>query len=91
MNLILVNLYVNTVIKSKIFLFLENKKELREKQKHDHFQNWVKTNNNEEKLNILLNKVFTVINDSPYEFKDENQFKDELATFIYNLTLNAKT
>lgn len=70
--------------------FLKNKKELREKEKHKHFQNWVKTNNNEDKLNILLNKVHTVINDSPYEFKDENQFKDELATFIYNLTLNAK-
>jgi hypothetical protein len=70
--------------------FLEKKKELREKEKHDHFQNWVKTDNNEEKLNILLNKVNTIIADSPYEFKDLNQFKDELATFIYKLTLNAK-
>ena len=57
---------------------------------NQHFQNWVKTNNNEEKLNILLNKLHTVINDSPYELKDVNQFKDELATFIYNLTLDAK-
>ena len=70
--------------------FLEKKKELREKEKHDHFQNWVKTDNNEEKLNTLLNKVNTIIADSPYEFKDLNQFKDELATFIYKLTLNAK-
>lgn len=70
--------------------FLDNKKELREKQKHEHFQNWVKTNNNEQKLNILLNKVHTLIDESPYEFKDKNQFKDELATFIYNLTFNAK-
>ena len=70
--------------------FLKKKKELREKEKHDHFQNWVKTDNNEEKLNTLLNKVNTIIADSPYEFKDLNQFKDELATFIYKLTLNAK-
>ena len=70
--------------------FIENKKKIREEEKHEHFQNWIKTNNNEEKLNILLNKIHTVINESPYEFKDKNRFKDELATFIYNLTLNAK-
>ena len=69
--------------------FLDNKKELREKQKHEHFQNWVKTNNNEQKLMILLKKVNTLIDESPYEFKDKNLFKDELATFIYNLTFNA--
>ena len=53
------------------------------------FQDWVNTDDNELKLNIFLNQIYDVIDKSEYELKDKKAFKDEFATFIYKLTINA--
>ena len=69
--------------------FCEKQKELRERDKINHFHKWVKTNDNEKKLFILLDQINIAFKDSGYEFKDKKAFKDELATFIYKLSHNA--
>ena len=53
------------------------------------FQDWVNSNDNELKLTMFLNQIYDVIDKSEYELKDKKAFKDEFATFIYKLTLNA--
>ena len=53
------------------------------------FQDWVNSNDNELKLNTFLNQIYDIIDKSEYELKDKKAFKDEFATFIYKLTLNA--
>ena len=67
-------------------------KRQRENRRHSssfNFQNWVNSNDNELKLNTFLNQIYDIIDKSEYELKDKKAFKDEFATFIYKLTLNA--
>ena len=69
--------------------FCKMQNEIRTKNKHKHFQDWVKTNDNELKINMLLDHIHEALDNSPYELKDKNEFKDEFATFIYKLSHNA--
>ena len=69
--------------------FCKIQDEIRTKDQHKHFQDWVKTNDNELKLHMLLNHIHEALDNSPYELKNKNEFKDEFATFIYKLSHNA--
>ena len=69
--------------------FIISQTKIRKERQEKDFQNWVKTNDNEMKLFSLLNIINKAIETSPYELKNKNAFKDELATFIYNLTIDA--
>tara|TARA_B100000575_G_scaffold81464_2_gene64099 strand:- start:9739 stop:9975 length:237 start_codon:yes stop_codon:yes gene_type:complete len=69
--------------------FCKKQKEIREREKINHFHKWVNTNDNEKKLFILLDQINIAFKDSEYKFKDKKEFKDELATFIYKLSHNA--
>ena len=67
--------------------FVESQQKNREADKQAHFKKWLNTNNNEQLLFSLLNQIDECIDNNGYTFK--NEFKDELATFIYKLTWNA--
>ena len=69
--------------------FCKRQREIRRHFEEERFQDWVNTDDNELKLNLFLNQIYHVIGKSEYELKDKKAFKDELATFIYKLTLNA--
>ena len=65
--------------------FIEKRKKDREVQRKNDFYKWVCHNNNEDKLYSLLKDINKCLETSSYELKDKKLFKDELATFIYNL------
>tara|TARA_B110000003_G_scaffold55145_1_gene55194 strand:- start:14812 stop:15048 length:237 start_codon:yes stop_codon:yes gene_type:complete len=69
--------------------FVESQQKNREADKQAHFKKWLNTNNNEQLLFSLLNQIDECIDNNGYTFKNKNEFKDELATFIYKLTWNA--
>lgn len=69
--------------------FCKRKSQNRDDRLKRSFQDWVNTDDNELKLNLFLNQIYDVIGKSEYELKDKKAFKDEFATFIYKLTLNA--
>ena len=67
--------------------FVKSQQKNREEERQAHFKKWVNTNNNEQLLFSLLNQIEQCIDNNEYTLKDKNEFKDELATFIYKLTL----
>tara|TARA_Y100000385_G_scaffold149400_1_gene154944 strand:+ start:259 stop:495 length:237 start_codon:yes stop_codon:yes gene_type:complete len=69
--------------------FVKSQQKNREEDKQAHFKKWLNTNNNEQLIFSLLNQIEECIDNNEYTFKNKNEFKDELATFIYKLTLNA--
>jgi len=69
--------------------FCKRQSQTRDDRLKRSFQDWVNTDDNELKLNLFLNQIYDVIGKSEYELKDKKAFKDELATFIYKLTINA--
>tara|TARA_B100000902_G_C26787509_1_gene658142 strand:+ start:310 stop:546 length:237 start_codon:yes stop_codon:yes gene_type:complete len=69
--------------------FCKRQRENRRFLEEESFQDWVNADDNELKLTMFLNQIYDVIDKSEYELKDKKAFKDEFATFIYKLTLNA--
>jgi len=69
--------------------FVKSQQKNRDEDKQAHFKKWLNTNNNEELLFSLLNQIEQCIDYNDYTLKNKNEFKDELATFIYKLTYNA--
>ena len=69
--------------------FCKRQRENRRFLEKESFQDWVNADDNELKLTMFLNQIYDVIDNSKYELKDKKAFKDEFATFIYKLTLNA--
>ena len=69
--------------------FVKSQQKNREEERQAHFKKWVNTNNNEQLLFSLLNQIEQCIDNNEYILKDKNEFKDELATFIYKLTFDA--
>ena len=69
--------------------FVKSQQKNREEDKQAHFKKWLNTNNNEQHLFSLLNQIEQSIDNNEYTLKDKNEFKDELATFIYRLTYDA--
>ena len=69
--------------------FCKRQRENRRHLEEESFQDWVNADDNELKLNLFLNQIYDIIDKSEYELKDKKAFKDEFATFIYKLTLNA--
>ena len=65
--------------------FMEKRKENRELQRKEDFEDWLQLNNNKDKIFELLSDITKCLKNSKYELKDKKQFKDELATFIYYL------
>jgi hypothetical protein len=70
--------------------FCKLQEERRTKEQQEHFYKWVKTDDNEFKLHMFLDQIYTTIDNSPYELINKKEFKDEFATFIYKLTYNAQ-
>ncbi len=69
--------------------FVKSQQKNRDEDKQAHFKKWLNTNNNEELLFSLLNQIEQCIDYNDYTLKNKNEFKDELATFIYRLTYDA--
>ncbi len=69
--------------------FVKSQQKNRDEDKQAHFKKWLNTNNNEELLFSLLSQIEQCIDYNDYTLKNKNEFKDELATFIYKLTYNA--
>ena len=69
--------------------FVKSQQKNSDEDKQAHFKKWLNTNNNEELLFSLLNQIEQCIDYNDYTLKNKNEFKDELATFIYKLTYNA--
>ena len=69
--------------------FCKKQAQYRDELHQKNFQDWVNSNDNKLKLTIFLDQIYDVIDKSEYELKNKKEFKDEFATFIYKLTLNA--
>ena len=55
------------------------------------FLEWLKTKDNYCLCVGFYNEIKDMIKSSNYALKDEKQFKNELASFLYRLTIDAKT
>lgn len=69
--------------------FCKSQEERRTKDRQEKFYKWVKTDDNENKLHMFLDQIYTVIDNSQYELINKKEFKDEFATFMYKVTYNA--
>ena len=72
---------------------LNRLKESRQKQEDAKFQKWLNTHAADYKIRFILTKLLEDINkkvkDNGYVITDENQLKNEIATFIYRQSDNA--
>ena len=78
----------------KLTRLLENLKIYRDKRKKERFENWLNTNidkldnSNSKKvkdvLHYMMNNIKDLVEANSYIITDENQLKNEVATFIYN-------
>ena len=63
----------------------------REQQKNRNFQNWLKKENEDGTPNTqfilwFIDEIKIILKHYKYDITDEKRFKDEIATFIYNLS-----
>jgi hypothetical protein len=66
--------------------------DLKQKQRNRHFQSWTnkKTDNepdalvNKDVINNYIYELKNFLNYNHYKIKDDKQFKDEIASYIYN-------
>ena len=69
----------------------ENLQKTRERQRDRDFQDWLKMQNEDGLPNTrfvlwFIDEVKLILNHYKYDITDEKRFKDEIATFIYNLS-----
>jgi len=69
----------------------ENLEKSRQKQKDQNFQNWLREQNEDGAPNTrfilwFIDEIKTILKHYKYDITDEKRFKDEIATFIYNLS-----
>ncbi len=86
-----------SIIEEKFFKEL-NKQRLEdyENEKQRKFHNWLqKTDynniNNNSKIKLFINKILLILKHKSYKIDNEKLFKDEIATLIYNLSVNEKS
>ena len=66
-------------------------RDMRQRHRRENFQEWLKACNEDEVPNIkfvkwFINDIREVLKHCQYEITDEKTFKDEIASFIYNLS-----
>ena len=69
----------------------ESLEKTREEQRNLNFQNWLKMENEDWGPNTrfilwFLDEIKIILKHYKYDITDEKRFKDEIATFIYNLS-----
>lgn len=67
--------------------------QLREKQRDRDFQNWLKKRNDDDVpnfcfINWFMDEIKNVLHQYKYDITNEKRFKDEIATFIYKLSVH---
>lgn len=69
----------------------ESLEKTREEQRNRNFQNWLKKQNEDGTPNTqfilwFIDEINIILKHYKYDITDEKRFKDEIATFIYNLS-----
>ena len=69
----------------------ENLEKTRERQRDRDFQNWLKKRNEDGVPNTkfilwFIEEINIILKHYKYDITNEKRFKDEIATFIYNLS-----
>jgi hypothetical protein len=86
-----------SIIEEKFFKEL-NKQRLEdyENEKQRKFHNWLQkcdynNINNNSKIKLFISKILLILKHKSYKIDNEKLFKDEIATLIYNLSVNEKS
>tara|TARA_B100000424_G_scaffold269815_1_gene267610 strand:- start:2375 stop:2635 length:261 start_codon:yes stop_codon:yes gene_type:complete len=71
--------------------FLESHRNVMKEYENKKFKEWLLSNNdrgipNFVKINSIYDALFDKVKSSNYKFINENEFKNELATYIYRLS-----
>ena len=82
----LIKIFKNKTI--YVFKNMEFLKELYEKRKNDHFQSWLNKDIYDNKKNKdvvfeMANEINIILKSENYKIKNQKQFKNELASYIY--------
>lgn len=80
------------------FFKMLNKQHLEdyENEKQRKFQEWLlkcdhNNINNNTKIKLFLHKIFEILKQKSYKIDNKKLFKDEIASLIYNLSVNEKS
>ena len=86
-----------SIIEEKFFKEL-NKQRLEDykNEKQKKFHDWLlkcdhNNINNNTKIKSFINKIFEILKHKSYKIDNKNLFKDEIASLIYNLSVNEKS
>jgi len=76
---------------SRTIRLFNSLRDMRKKRRQENFQEWLKASNeddipNENFINWFIDEIGEILKHYRYEITDEKTFKDELASFIYNLS-----
>lgn len=76
---------------SRTIRLFNSLRDMRKKRRQENFQEWLKASNeddvpNENFIKWFINEIGEILKHYRYEITDEKTFKDELASFIYNLS-----
>lgn len=71
-----------------MYLIMDFLYELSEKRKHEHFQSWLNKDiygnkKNKDVVFEMMNEINMILQSKNYKIKNQKQFKNELASFIY--------
>ena len=66
-------------------------RDMRQRHRRENFQEWLQKYNDDDVPNVnfikwFINDIRTILKHYHYEITDEKIFKDEIASFIYNLS-----
>ena len=72
--------------------YMNASKKAREEYQNQKFKEWLLSDNdrgiyNKDKINTIYLALLDTLQDNKYHIINENQFKDELASYIYRLSL----
>ncbi len=76
---------------SRTIRLFNSLRDMRKKRRQENFQEWLKASNeddipNENFIKWFIDEIGEILKHYRYEITDEKTFKDELASFIYNLS-----
>jgi len=76
---------------SRTIRLFNSLRDMRKKRREENFQEWLKASNeddipNENFIKWFIDEIGEILKHYRYEITDEKTFKDELASFIYNLS-----
>lgn len=76
---------------SRTIRLFKSLRDMRKRQRAEDFQDWLKQCNEDDAPNVnfvkwFIDEIREVLKHYRYEITDEKIFKDEIASFIYNLS-----